>query len=142
MPGVSVRDVDSHKFIAAYAAHLKRSGKLAVPAWTHLVKTSCAKELAPFDADWFFTRTAALARHIYLRPGAGVGALRQVYGSKKNRGVMPGKAVLASGNIIRKALQALEKLKLVATDAKGGRRITSAGQRDLDGVAQELSTSA
>jgi small subunit ribosomal protein S19e len=142
MTGVCVRDVDSQKFIAAYAAHLKRSGKLEVPAWTDMVKTAASKELAPYDPDWFYVRTAALARHVYLCPGAGVGALRTVYGQRKNRGVLPSKGALASGNIIRKALQALEKLKLVSIDANGGRRITSAGQRDLDGVAQLLSKSA
>lgn len=31
MPGVSVRDVPSDKFIAAYAAFLKRQGKLPIP---------------------------------------------------------------------------------------------------------------
>jgi hypothetical protein len=31
MPGVSVRDVDAQKFINAYAAFLKRQGKLPVP---------------------------------------------------------------------------------------------------------------
>jgi len=28
MPGVSVKDIESHKFVAAYAAFLKRQGKL------------------------------------------------------------------------------------------------------------------
>ena len=50
---MSVRDVDAQRFIAAYAAHLKRSGKLAVPSWVDVVKTSSAKELAPYDPDWF-----------------------------------------------------------------------------------------
>jgi small subunit ribosomal protein S19e len=31
MPGVSVRDVDAQKFINAYAAFLKRQGKLPIP---------------------------------------------------------------------------------------------------------------
>lgn len=137
MAGVCVRDVDSHKFVTAYAAHLKRSGKVSVPAWADLVKTGSFKELAPYNADWFYTRVAALARHIYLRPGAGVGALRVVFGGKKNCGVRPSKSALASGNAIRKGLQALEKLKLVSVDAtNGGRHLTSEGQRDLDHVAQ------
>lgn len=142
MPGVCVRDVDAQKFVAAYAAHLKRSGKLSVPAWVDIAKTAAFKELAPYDQDWFYTRTASLARHIYLSPGTGVGALRTVYGGRKNRGTLPSKCALASGNVIRKALQALEKLKLVSTDAKGGRRITSDGQRDLDAVAQLLAKTA
>jgi small subunit ribosomal protein S19e len=39
-------------------------------------------------------------------------------------------------------LQALEKLKLVAVDPNGGRRITVDGQRDLDHVAQLVAKSA
>lgn len=142
MPGVSVRDVDSHKFVQAYAAHLKRSGKLTVPSWVDTVKTGSFKELAPYNPDWFYVRTASLARHIYLRPGAGVGALRMVYGGRKNRGVLPSKHALASGNVIRKALQALEKLKLVEVGPNGGRKITVDGQRDLDHVAQLVAKSA
>jgi ribosomal protein S19E (S16A) len=43
-------------FIAAYASHLKRSGKLEVPTWADLVKTGAYKELAPYDPDWFYVR--------------------------------------------------------------------------------------
>lgn len=141
MPGVNVRDVDSQKFIVAYAAHLKRSGKLPVPVWTDLVKTAAHKELAPYDPDWFYVRAASLARHVYMRPGCGVGAMRVRYGGRKNRGVRPSKHAEASGNVIRKALQALEKLQIVAVDAKGGRTITPTGQRDLDHVAQLVAKS-
>lgn len=142
MTGATLRDVDAQKFVQAYAAHLKRSGKLSVPAWVDLVKTGHFKELAPYDSDWFYIRTASLARQIYLRPGTGVGALRMVYGGRKNRGTRPSKQADASGSVIRKALQALEKLKLVAIDSNGGRRITVDGQRDLDRVAQLLAKSA
>lgn len=138
MTGVTVRDVDAHKFIKAYAAHLKRAGKLEVPSWVDLVKTSTAKELAPYDPDWFYVRVASIARHIYLRPGVGVGALKLVHGSRKNNGTRPSHHVDASGSINRKALQALEKLKILKKDDKGGRRITSEGQRDLDHVAGSL----
>ena len=40
MPGVSVRDVDAQKFIDAYAAFLKRQGKLQIPGMYHRKKTS------------------------------------------------------------------------------------------------------
>jgi hypothetical protein len=43
-------------FIAAYASHLKRSGKLEVPTWVDMVKTGAFKELAPYDPDWFYVR--------------------------------------------------------------------------------------
>lgn len=43
-------------FISAYASHLKRSGKLEVPTWVDIVKTGPFKELAPYDADWYYVR--------------------------------------------------------------------------------------
>ena len=43
-------------FIAAYASHLKRSGKIEVPQWVDMVKTGAFKELAPYDQDWFYIR--------------------------------------------------------------------------------------
>ena len=46
-------------FITAYAAHLKRSGKLEVPTWVDIVKTGHYKELPPSDQDWFYTRAGA-----------------------------------------------------------------------------------
>jgi small subunit ribosomal protein S19e len=56
MTGVTVKDVSAPEFIKAYAAYLKRSGKLEVPKWVDLVKTGTFKELAPYDPDWFYTR--------------------------------------------------------------------------------------
>lgn len=48
-------------FIAAYASHLKRSGKLDVPTWVDIVKTGAYKELAPYDPDWYYVRAGAFA---------------------------------------------------------------------------------
>ena len=63
----------------------------------------------------------------------GVGRLRKVHGSAKNRGSRPSHHVDASGSVDRKVLQALEKIGVVEQDEeKGGRRITQSGQRDLD----------
>ena len=43
----------------------------------------------------------------------------------------------ASGSVDRKVMQALEKIGVLEQDEeKGGRRITQAGQRDLDRIAQ------
>ncbi|KAL9124481.1 MAG: hypothetical protein Q9217_006188 [Psora testacea] len=135
--GVSVRDVDAHKFITAYSAFLKRQGKLPIPGWVDTVKTSPSKELPPQSIDWFYTRAAAVARHIYLRKTVGVGRMRKVHGSTKNRGSKPSHHVDASGSVDRKVMQALEKIGVLEQDEdKGGRRITQSGQRDLDRIAQ------
>jgi len=137
--GVTVKDVNPHEFIKAYAAYLKRTGKIEVPKWVDLVKTAPFKELAPYDPDWFYVRAASVARHIYLRPSVGVGALKRLHGGRKNRGTRPSHHATSSGSIARKVLQALEKIRVLESDANGGRKITQDGQRDLDRIAQRIS---
>lgn len=44
----------------------------------------------------------------------------------------------SSGSIARKALQALEGLKLVEKVADGGRVVTTQGTRDLDRIAAQV----
>ncbi len=67
-----------------------------------------------------------------MRKGVGVGALRKAFGSAARRGVRPNRHADASGSIIRKGLQALQKIKVLELDNAGGRRITVQGQKDLD----------
>ena len=125
-------------FIKAYAAYLKRTGKLEVPKWVDLVKTGTFKELAPYDPDWYFVRAgkflkvntiwinfnkitliASVARHIYIRKSVGVGALNKVHGGTVNRGSRPSHHVNASGSVNRKVLQSLEKIGVLEKDKKG-----------------------
>ncbi|KAG0587543.1 hypothetical protein KC19_2G172800 [Ceratodon purpureus] len=138
----TVKDVSSHEFVRNYAAHLKRSGKIEVPVWADLVKTATFKELAPYDADWYYIRTASMARKIYLRGGIGVGAFKKIYGGRKSNGVRPSHFAKSSGSIARHCLKQLEALNIVEKDPKGGRRITSDGQRDLDQVAGRIAVVA
>ncbi|KAF8644530.1 hypothetical protein AX16_008406 [Volvariella volvacea WC 439] len=133
MPGV--RDIGADAFIEAYASHLKRSGKLEVPAWVDLVKTAAYKELAPYDPDWFYVRAAAVARHIYLRKDVGIGALTKLHGGRNRRGNRPSHHADSSSNIQRKVCQSLEKIGVLEKSDNGGRRITQDGQRDLDQIA-------
>jgi small subunit ribosomal protein S19e len=115
---------------------------LHTAGWVDTVKTSHSNELPPQSPDWFYVRAAAIARHVYLRKSVGVGRLRKVHGSTKNRGSRPSHHVNASGSVDRKVMQALEKLGIleqIDEDAegggRGGRRITQAGMRDLDRIA-------
>ena len=52
MPAVCVKDVDQQEFVKAFAAFLKKSGKVKVPSWADQVKTAVFKELSPYDQDW------------------------------------------------------------------------------------------
>jgi small subunit ribosomal protein S19e len=84
MPSVSVKDVDQQKFTRALSAFLKKSGKVKLPEWVDIVKTNIAKELAPYDDDWYYTRCASIARHIYIRAPVGVGSIQKIYGGESD----------------------------------------------------------
>uniref|UniRef100_A0A8D0HH93 Ribosomal protein S19 n=1 Tax=Sphenodon punctatus TaxID=8508 RepID=A0A8D0HH93_SPHPU len=129
MPGVTVKDVNQQEFVRALAAFLKKSGKLKVPDWVDTVKLAKHKELAPYDENWFYTRAASTARHLYLRGGAGVGSMTKIYGGR-------------SKSVARRVLQALEGLKMVEKDQDGGRKLTPQGQRDLDRIAGQVAAAS
>ncbi|XP_019166831.1 PREDICTED: 40S ribosomal protein S19-3 [Ipomoea nil] len=134
----TVKDVSPHDFVKAYASHLKRSGKMELPEWTDIVKTGRLKELAPYDPDWYYIRAASMARKIYLRGGIGVGGFQRIYGGSKRNGSAPPHFCKSSGAVARHILQQLQGMNIIDFDPKGGRRITSNGQRDLDQVAGRI----
>eukprot|EP01136_Pigoraptor_vietnamica_P035047 Opistho-1_new@99775 len=138
MSGTTLKDVNSHDFVRAYAAFLKRSGKIEVPKWADIVKTGTHKELAPYDADWFYIRCASIARKLYLSQGLGVGALRRAYGGRKNNGTRPSHFCVGSGAVARRCLHELEKIKVVEKANDGGRKVSQEGRRDLDRIAGQV----
>lgn len=109
-----------------------------MPEWVDTVKTATFKELAPYDADWYYTRCASIARHLYYRAPAGVGAITKIYGGRYRRGVRPSHFCRSSSSIARKALQSLENIKWIEKDSNGGRRLTQTGVRDLDRIAAQV----
>merc|ERR1711962_1330851 len=142
MPGgVTVKDVDPQVFVRAFGAHLKKS-KLKVPEYVTIVKTSKAHELGPLDPDWFYVRAASVARHVYLRPNVGVGAVRKIYGGAKRNGTRPNNFCLSSSSVPRKVLQSLEGIKIVSKDVNGGRTIAPTGRRDMDRIAGQCVSQA
>ena len=71
----------------------------------------------------------------------GVAKLRKKYGGRKNRGHKPDAFRLASGNILRKVLQQLEKagyIKFVEKEVHKGRVATPRGVSLLDKTAVSL----
>lgn len=95
MPGVTVKDVNQQEFTQALAAFLKKSGKLKVPEWVDTVKLAKHKELAPCNENWFYTRAASTARHLYLRGGAGVGSMTKIYGPGRGTASCPATSAAA-----------------------------------------------
>merc|ERR1719428_1910578 len=132
---MTLKDVDAELFIKAFAQHLKRQGRFEMPKWGDLVKTGLGKELAPYDPDWLYVRTASIVRKVYIRNGTGVGGFRKVYGGQFRRGTMTKVFAKGSGKIVRYILQQLEEMGLVEQEENGGRKITKEGQRELDTVA-------
>ncbi|XP_068953726.1 small ribosomal subunit protein eS19-like [Petaurus breviceps papuanus] len=110
MPGVTVKE-----FMRALDAFLKKSGKLKVPKWVDMVKLAKHKELAPYNENWFYTRAASTARHLYLR--GSVGSMTKIYGG-------------GGGGPSAQRGQ----------DQDGGRKLTPQGQRDLTGGSCQQET--
>ena len=130
--------MNQQEFVRALAAFLKKSGKLKVPKWVDTVKLAKHKELAPYDVNWFYTRAASMARHLYLWGGAGVGSMTKIYGGRQRNGVMPSHFSRGSKTVARRVLQALGGLKMVEKDPDGGRKLAPQGQRDLDRTAGQV----
>lgn len=56
---------------------------------------------------------------------------------RKSNGVRPSHYCRGAGGVARKALQALEQMKLIEK-SEGGRRLTVQGRRDLDRIAAQV----
>ena len=140
--GTTVKDVPADLFVKAYAQHLKRQGKIEIPKWVDYVKTSPAKELAPYDPDWFYIRCASIARKVYLRPNTGVGALTKDYVSNYRRGAKTEHFREANSGMLRYMIQQLEAVKVLEKSSSGkGRKISQIGQQDLDRIAAQVRSS-
>lgn len=140
--GATVKDVPAAAFVKALAAHFKQAGQLEVPENAEFIKTAHFKELAPYDADWYYVRAASIARKIYLFGGMGVGGLAKVYGGHARRGTRKGHYTRASRQVLRHILRQLGDLKLVhKKKGKKGRFISSKGQKDLDTIAMQICAS-
>merc|ERR1711970_956447 len=137
----SVKDVDQQLFVVGFADFLKKSGKMKVPEWADLIKLSRFNEQGPHNPDWFFVRASSVARHLYIRAPAGVGAFTKIYGARKRNGSAPSHFMRSSQSVSRRVLQALEEMALVEEDANGGRKLTSQGRRDMDRIAAQIAKS-
>ncbi|MCK5025028.1 MAG: 30S ribosomal protein S19e, partial [Nanoarchaeota archaeon] len=131
-------DVPQQELVEGVKEELKHSKEIQPPSWAVFVKTGASRERVPSQDDWWYMRAASVLRLIALRGPIGVSKLRVKYGGKKNRGVKPARFRIASGNILRKILQQLEKAGLAKQAEAGvhkGRVITPAGQKLLDKAA-------
>lgn len=133
---VNVYDVNPNELINEVAKELKKNENIKPPEWAPFVKTGVHKERVPSNEDWWYARSAAILRKIYVQE-KGVSRLKIDYGGRKNRGVKPERFKKGSGNIIRKVLQQLEAAGFVKKSKKG-RKITPQGQKYLDNMAYKI----
>lgn len=136
---VSVFDAHPELLIRETAKELKEKFNIEKPLFTEFVKTGVSKERAPQEKDWYYIRMASILRRVYVDGPVGVESLRTYYGGRKARGVKPHEFRKASGKIIRKCLQELEKLGFVEKDkSKEGRKITGKGEKYLNEKAKYI----
>jgi small subunit ribosomal protein S19e len=95
----------------------------------------------PDSRDWWYFRSAAVLRSVAKLGPIGTEKLRTKYGGKKDRGHKPEHVYKASGSILRKILQQLEKSELIKQTDKGtrkGRILTPKGTSFLDKIAVQI----
>lgn len=135
---VSVKSVDTQKLLEKLAEKLKKMEEIKIPEWAKFVKTGPHAERPPDNPDWWYVRTAAILRKIYLMGPIGTNKLRSWFGGKQRRGVKPEKHKKAGGKIIRTCLQQLEKAGLIKQIKGKGRIVTPQGQSFLEKTATEV----
>lgn len=137
---MTVYDKNPNELISKTAQELEKVEGVKAPEWVIFVKTSTSRDRPPVQKNWWYLRSAAILRKIYLAKGPiGVSKLSIKFGGKKNRGHKPEKFYRGSTNIIRKILQQLEKAGLIEKkEVKGhkGRIITGKGKKFLNKIAK------
>ncbi|MBU4535009.1 MAG: 30S ribosomal protein S19e [Euryarchaeota archaeon] len=127
----TVYDVPADLLINQVAKELTQEKKVKPPEWADFVKTGVHKERRPESNDWWYVRSAAILRRVYMDGPVGVNSLRTQYGGKKDLGSSPEKFRRGSGAIIRGALHQLEDAGFLEK-VEGGRVVTSKGRSFLD----------
>jgi len=137
---VTARDVPADKLISVLVEVLKKEESIKPHKYAAFVKSGVNAERPPDQLDFWYLRSAAILRKIYLTGPVGAQRLRTVYGGKKRLGTKPAKHRKAGGKFIRMMLQQLETSGFVAKREKApfGRYITKKGQKIVDTAAAKV----
>ncbi|MDO5845416.1 MAG: 30S ribosomal protein S19e [Methanocorpusculum sp.] len=133
----TVFDIPATTLIEKVADELKNVSEIKAPVWAEFVKTGVHKEMPPENPDWWYIRTAAVLRRIYVDGPIGVERMRTVYGGMQDCGSKPSHFRKGSGSIARKVMQQLEAAGYIEK-VTAGRAISAKGRKFLDGVAHSL----
>lgn len=136
---ITVQEVDPEAFIQEAAARLEADFEpVEAPEWSRYAKSGVHKQRPPQQDNWWYIRSAAVLRKVYLNGPIGTERLRNMYGGRYRRGHAPEHSAKASGKVIRTVLQQLEEAGLVETVEGEGRNVTSEGQSFLDTLAKDV----
>ncbi|HJJ90673.1 MAG TPA: 30S ribosomal protein S19e [Methanocorpusculum sp.] len=133
----TVFDVPANVLITKVAEVLKSESEIKAPEWSEYVKTGVHKQMPPEDPDWWYIRSAAVLRRIYVDGPIGVERMRSVYGGLQDRGSKPSHFRKGSGSIARKVMQQLESAGYIEK-VTGGRNVSAKGRKFLDNIAHSL----
>lgn len=137
----TVFDIPANTLIAKVAEELKNESSIKAPEWSEYVKTGVHKQMPPENPDWWYVRSAAVLRRIYVDGPIGVERMRSVYGGMQDRGSKPSHFRKGSGSIARKVMQQLETAGYIEK-VTGGRNVSAKGRKFLDGIAHSLKEDA
>jgi small subunit ribosomal protein S19e len=134
---VSINEVNAQQLVKAVAKKLQEQA-MPKPAYVGLVKSGAGKERVPLQDDFWYVRSAAILRQLYLRGPVGISRLRTYFGNRRRHlRIFKHHHYKAGGSLITDSLNALEKLGYVVKTKKG-RAITPKGRSLLDKTAKEL----
>jgi small subunit ribosomal protein S19e len=131
-------DVPAKELIDAVAKKLQSDNAIMIPDGSNYARTGVNKENPPVDKNWWYIRCASILRKIYINNAIGIEHLRAEYGGKRDRGSKPYKARSASGSIVRRAVQQLEKAGYLKKIKGKGRVLTPKGRSFMDNTSHEV----
>jgi len=133
----SAKEVSADKLIPALAAELKKIETIKPHPAAGFAKSGVSNERPPEQADFWYIRSAAILRKIYLTGPVGTQRLRTAFGGRHRRGHKPAHHAKTGGKFIRLMLQQLEAAGFVTKVEKPrkGRVITPKAQKLLDRLA-------
>lgn len=133
-------DVPAEQLIMKLGKQLKKDKAVKMPDWAEFVKTGIHREKPPESEDWWYVRSAAILRKIYIKGPIGSARLQAEFGGYNDRGSKPNKAAKAGGKIIRTILQQLEGSGLVKNEERAGRIISPKGRSLVDNISRDIFT--
>lgn len=131
-----IKEMEAGELIEKVSHELEKMEEMKPPEWARFVKTGVCKERPPTQKNWWYIRSAAILRKLYIEGPIGVSKMRRLYGHRKRRGHKPEHKYPASGAVIREIFQQLEKAGFVKTEKRKGRVLSEKGKAFLKEIVK------